>query len=150
MTILRHCELRRRLVTEARTWLKTPYHHQGRVKGERGGVDCAQILIAVFFGCGVIDEEPPVGNYAHDWHMNRGEELYEQWLDRYGTQITRDEVQPGDVALFRFGRTFSHGGIVVGTDPLEFIHSYITTGVTTSRIDESPLDGRPVKFWSIG
>jgi cell wall-associated NlpC family hydrolase len=33
-------------------------------------------------------------------------------------------VQPGDVAVFRFGRCYSHGGIVVETDPLAIVHAY--------------------------
>ena len=35
-----------RVRSEALTWLGTPYHHQGRVKGV--GVDCGQILIAIY------------------------------------------------------------------------------------------------------
>ncbi len=33
------------VVRTARTWLGTPYHHQGRLKGV--GVDCAGLLIGV-------------------------------------------------------------------------------------------------------
>lgn len=33
-------------------------------------------------------------------------------------------VQPGDVAVFRFGRCYSHGGIVVETDPIAIVHAY--------------------------
>lgn len=135
--------LREQIVVEARSWLKTPYHHHARVKGV--GVDCAQILIAVFAAVGVIDEFDP-GNYARDWHMHRNEEVYAQWLDRFGRRVETPAV--GDVALFRFGRTFSHGAIVVDEQP-SFIHSYIETGVTLTRIDEAPLAGRPVLYWSI-
>ena len=33
------------IVTEARTWVRTPYHHQARLKGV--GVDCAGLVIGV-------------------------------------------------------------------------------------------------------
>lgn len=33
-------------VAEAITWLGTPYHHQGRVKGV--GVDCGTLLCEVY------------------------------------------------------------------------------------------------------
>lgn len=148
MTLLREQEMRRRLVAEGMTWLKTPYHHHGRVKGV--GVDCAQILIAVAAEVGVVEAFDP-GNYARDWHLHRNEELYAQWLDRCGRRIERRQVQPGDVALLQFGRTYSHGGIVSAVDggEIELIHSYVGLGVTTTRLSEAPLDGRPVLFWSL-
>lgn len=129
------------IVAEARTWLGTPYHHHARVKG--AGVDCAQILFAVFAAVGLI-EHVDFTEYAHDWHLHRGEEQYLSWLARYAVEV--EQPQPGDVAVFRFGRTFSHGGIVA---PEGVIHAYIGRGVILSRLNEEPLDGRPVKFWSV-
>ena len=32
--------------------------------------------------------------------------------------------QPGDVAVFRFGRCYSHGGIVTRTKPTTIVHAY--------------------------
>lgn len=129
------------VVAEARTWIGTPYHHHARVKG--AGVDCAQILIAVFSAAGVIDAFDP-GPYARDWHLHRSEEIYQQWLDRYGDRV--DVPEPGDVALYRFGRTFSHGGIVA---PEGVIHAYRGRGVTVTRSGEEPLAGRPVLHWRV-
>lgn len=129
------------LVAEARTWLGTPYHHHARVKG--AGVDCAQILIAVFAECGVIEAFDP-GHYATDWHLHRSEEKYIEWMDRYGVRVKRPE--PGDVGLWKFGRTYSHGGIVV---PEGVIHAYVERGVIRSRLDEEPLAGREVMFWKV-
>ena len=34
------------LVAEALTWLGTPYHHAGRVKG--GGTDCGMLILQAF------------------------------------------------------------------------------------------------------
>lgn len=128
---------------EAATWLKTPYHHHGRVKGV--GVDCAQFLCAVYEAAGVIGKVDP-GFYAHDWHLHHGEEQFLAWIERSGGR--RVEVpQRGDVAVFRFGRTFSHGAIMLTADTA--IHSYIEMGVVITRLDEQPLAGRPVQFWSL-
>lgn len=141
-------DIRAAIVAEARTWIGTPYHHHARLRGV--GVDCAQILIAVFEACGLV-RNVQVGDYAREWHMHRSEEMYAEWLDVYGTRI--EDPQPGDVALFRFGRTFSHGAIIVGgalaTD-LEMVHAYVNRGVIGSRLTEDPLQGRPVQFWRIG
>ena len=41
-----------RVRSEALTWLGTPYHHQGRVKGV--GVDCGQILISIYEKAGIL------------------------------------------------------------------------------------------------
>ena len=40
-----HPDLRARIVAEAMTWLGTPYHHRGKLKGI--GVDCAQLPLCV-------------------------------------------------------------------------------------------------------
>ncbi|MEX8520078.1 MAG: hypothetical protein AB3X44_16330 [Leptothrix sp. (in: b-proteobacteria)] len=140
-----HDDLRARIVEEAYSWMNppTPYHHHARLKGI--GVDCAQILIGVFEACGVVANVDP-GNYAHDWHLHHSEELYANHLDLYGVRTT--EPQAGDVALYKFGRTYSHGAIVVNNN-LDVIHSYIGRGVILSRPHEDPLDGRPVLYWSI-
>jgi len=73
MTTLDQQELRARVAAEAMTWRGTSYHHHGRIKGV--GVDCAQILAAVFEA---VDLIPPtdLGAYAREWHLHHGEELY--------------------------------------------------------------------------
>lgn len=146
MTTLREAEMRLRVVVEARGWIGTPYHHHGRVRGV--GVDCAQILAAVYESVGLVPHLD-LGNYSTQWHLHRGEETYLQWLRDVGAR----EVQapaPGDVGVWRFGRTFSHGGIVIegGADPV-IVHSYIGRGVIVSRASEQPLAGRPACYWSI-
>ena len=50
-------EQRQAVVAEALTWLGTPYHHRARVKG--AGVDCGQLLAAVFEGAGVLRHVDP-------------------------------------------------------------------------------------------
>lgn len=131
------------VVAEALTWVGTPYHAHARIKGV--GVDCAQILIAIYAGLGLAPEVDP-GQYAPDWHLHHSEELYISWLEKAGAHRV-EEAALGDMALFRFGRTYSHGAIVVGPD--EFVHSYLGRGVIRSRITEDPLHGRPVQFWSV-
>ena len=108
-----------RIVAEARRWEGTPYRHQGDVLGV--GVDCAMILVRVFCDLGLvpmIDPRP----YATDWHLHRSEEKYLSWVMDYATKV--DDPQPGDVALFKFGRCLSHGGIVDQVTPeITMIHA---------------------------
>ena len=138
-------EAREAVVREAMSWLGTPYHHHARVKGV--GVDCAQILCAVYETAGVVPHVDP-GTYATDWHLHRHEEMYSHWLLKYASRLGPDEVPfPGDVALFKFGRCFSHGAIVVEDGLL--VHSYVNRGVVLSRATEEPLQGREVIYWKL-
>jgi cell wall-associated NlpC family hydrolase len=138
------------VVAEALTWINTPYHHHARVKGV--GVDCAQLLCAVYEACGLVPHIDP-GNYAHDWHLHRGEEVFIGWLEKVGAREVRAPVRPapGDVALFKYGRAYSHGGIVVESrGELTVVHAYLMRGVIRSRLDDEPLHGRGARFWSVG
>jgi cell wall-associated NlpC family hydrolase len=125
----------------ARTWAGTPYHHHGRIKGV--GVDCAMLLCEVY--ASLVGRVDP-GEYAPQWGLHRSEELYIQWIEKCGGH----QVQTpglGDIAVFRFGRTFSHGGILVG--PELVLHAYIGAHVMYSRLTEAPLDGRETRFYSL-
>lgn len=143
---------RQAVVDEALSWLRTPYHHHGRIKGPGGGVDCLMLLAEVFERSGLVDRVEP-GNYARDWHLHRNEEAYMQGLMRYAVQREPGELpDAGDIVLFRFGRTYSHGAIVVEAAAqvprVAVVHSYIGLGVIKGRIREAPLAGRPYQFWT--
>ena len=147
---MNEAEERSAVVDEAWSWLHTPYHHLARVKGV--GVDCLMVLCEVFERCGLVPHIDP-GRYAHDWHLHRNEETYLAGLERYAKRVEGRDPLPGDIAMFRFGRTFSHGGVVVevGASARDavVVHSYIGRGVIASRLREEPLDGRPLQLWSI-
>jgi NlpC/P60 family putative phage cell wall peptidase len=138
------CELRLReaVVTEAHTWLRTPYHHMGGIKG--GGTDCLMLLAAVYEAVGAI---PPVAVpfYPPDWNLHRDAERYLEGVARYAREI---EGPPGvgDVAVFKFGRCFAHGAIVVAWPRL--IHAWHNAGVVYADADQPPLRCREVRFFS--
>lgn len=125
---------------EAATWLGTPYHHMGRVK--RAGVDCLTLLAEIYHAAGVIGHvELPF--YPPDWHLHRDAERYLEGLMRYAREVARP--QPGDVAVFRFGRCFAHGAVVTGWPGL--IHAWHSGGVIRADASQLQLAGRPVKFF---
>lgn len=131
------------VVQEALTWLKTPYHHQGRLLGI--GVDCGMFLLEVFEKTGhipFIDPRP----YPPDWHLHQSEQKYLGWVEKYAHRV--GTPLPGDLVLYRYGRCLSHGAIVTAWP--EVIHSYLGIGVTRSGAEEAPLEARRVAgFWSI-
>ncbi|MGC1300937.1 MAG: NlpC/P60 family protein [Caulobacteraceae bacterium] len=114
------------VVAEARTWLATPYAHRQRLRG--AGVDCAQLPLAVYEAAGVL---PPtdVGAYPAQWHMHRSEERYLGWLEKLARPIDEADVQAGDFMVFRFGRTYSHGAIIV--EPGIVIHALARARLVT-------------------
>lgn len=132
-----------KIVDEAKSWLGTPYHHLARVKG--AGVDCAQILIAVFAGVGLI-EEFDTGNYPPDWMMHRDEERYLGFITEYADEV--ETPQPGDVVLYRVGRCYSHAGII--TQWPEIIHaSRPDRMVCLADGLQGWLAGRTHTFWRV-
>jgi len=137
-------EQREAVVAEAHTWLNTPYRHMAAVKGS--GVDCATILREVYGkvlpGCAgiVIDHYPP------DWHLHRDDERYLDIVRKYASEV--ETPKPGDIVVIRYGRAFSHGGIVVNW-PL-CIHAYVSARCVCLEDFQAnkELDGRPMKFFS--
>jgi NlpC/P60 family putative phage cell wall peptidase len=139
------------VASQALAWVGTPYHAQARVLGV--GVDCVHLLCAVYEAAGVRDHIEPDA-YARDWHLHHSAELYMQGLFRHA-HLRPAGALPGlgDVLLFRFGRTFSHAGIVVdgvgqGADELTLVHAFHQRGVIRSRLGEEPLAGRECQLWS--
>ena len=107
------------VVSEAESWLGTPYHHEARIKGH--GVDCAQILVGVFANVGLI-EPVRLPHYPMDWNLHRDEERYLDILARYTREIG-SAPRPADIVVWKFGRCFSHGAIVVAWPVV--IHAYV-------------------------
>ena len=100
--------LEQTVVDEARSWILTPYHSQQRVKGV--GVDCAQLLIGVYVNARAIEPTNGPEYYSPDWHFHHNEEVLLEWVERYAREVT--EARPADIVMYRFGKTFSHVGIV--------------------------------------
>lgn len=123
------------VVAEARSWLGTPYHHRGRIKG--AGVDCAMLLAEVYHRAGLIPALD-IGHYPMDWHLHRDVEQYLGWVERHASRT--DLALPGDVVLFRFGRCFSHGGIVL--DWPRIIHAYVGQGCVLGDVAAEQRLGR--------
>lgn len=101
--------MRAAIVAEARSWLGTPYHHCARLKGV--GVDCAQLPAAVYYAVGLIPDLQP--EYSPQWMMHRDEERYLSWVRPHAREISRKELSPGDLVMWKFGRTYSHSAIII-------------------------------------
>ena len=121
------------VAAEARSWRGTPYHHAADVKGRQGGVDCAMLIVRVYVDLGFVEPFDP-RPYPPDWMLHRDEERYLGFLLARAHKV--EDPGLGDVILFRVGRCFSHGGIVVETNPLTIVHAYAPMRV----VAEQPLE----------
>lgn len=135
---------REQVVAEAFEWLNTPYLHQGFVKGVEGGVDCCMILIGVYRTLGLLPPELDPRPYPMQWHLHRDAERYLDWFYANAKQV--DEPQAGDVALYKFGRTVSHSGIIVDSENI--IHAYREAGMVI-KTEMRSLEDRIHSYWSL-
>ena len=119
MTITTEAAGRAAVVAEARSWCGTPYHHQADVKG--AGCDCAMLLVRVYVDLGLgapFDPRP----YPQDWHLHRSDERFLGWVNERASPVATPK--PGDVIMLRYGRAYSHGGIVTKALPLTVVHAF--------------------------
>lgn len=115
---------REAVLAEARSWLRTPYHHCADIKGV--GVDCAMLLVGIYRAVGLVPADLDPRPYSPDWHLHRSEEQYLGWLEQYGNEVM--EPMPGDVLVWRFGRAYSHGAILLDPDGT-ILHAYRDAGM---------------------
>jgi NlpC/P60 family putative phage cell wall peptidase len=133
------------IVAEARAWLGTPYHHHACLKGI--GVDCAMLPIGIWSSAGLLQKFDP-GPYPADWHQHRDEERYASIVLTLADEIAEEVLQPGDLILFKFGRAFSHGAILVA--PGIVAHASLRDGavILGDLHRDGDMIGRPRRFFS--
>ncbi|HLI13472.1 MAG TPA: hydrolase [Alphaproteobacteria bacterium] len=136
----------------ARSWIGARYHHMARVRpshaeGEKGATDCAQLLACVYQDAGLIDAVP-LDYYPPDWHLHRGLERYLAVVLAHARET--DSPLPGDVVLYKWGRCFAHGAIVVDPGWPQIVHAIIDArAVILDRGDGGRLRDREKKFFTL-
>jgi len=133
---------RQAIIDEAMTWLRTPWRHAAAVKG--AGVDCGRIVIEIYANCGLIERFTPAP-YMQDFAIHSSEERFLENIERYAVQV--NSPQQGDIAVWKFGRCFSHAALVVLWP--EIIHAKIDEGVLLDNGEQGDLAGREVRFYSV-
>ena len=108
-------------VSAARSYLGTPFHHQGRLKGI--GVDCAGLVVLAARDCGYTIRD--MQGYATIPSQN----LFMQSVMEHCTPIAIGDVLPGDVAMFRFDSEPQHIAIISDIAPdITLLHAYQQAG----------------------
>jgi len=84
------------ILSEARRWIGTPYHHRASLRGV--GTDCLGLVRGVWRA--LYGEEPePLPDYTPDWAEATGAETLLTAATRHMTPTAKPV--PGDILLFR-------------------------------------------------
>ncbi|MDP3460971.1 MAG: NlpC/P60 family protein [Hyphomonas sp.] len=119
------------IVTEARSWIGTPYCHQASLKG--AGCDCLGLVRGVWRA--VIGREPELPPpYTPDWAEALGEETLLAAARRQLIERVPSAARAGDVLIFRMGMGVpaKHCGVMSAPDAV--IHAYWGRSVTETRL----------------
>jgi NlpC/P60 family putative phage cell wall peptidase len=117
------------IITTARAWIGTPYHHGASRKGV--GCDCLGLVRGVWRELYGHEPEAP-GPYTGDWSEATGTEALLTAAGRHMTAVPMGDAAPGDVVVFRLapGRVAKHMAILTPGDHM--IHAQ--EGVPVSEV----------------
>lgn len=146
-------------LTEALSWIGTPFRDCADVKGPNGAVDCAMLITRCAIDTGLVQPFDP-RPYSPRAMLHSTEEKapisFLKILARCGAKEV-ETPRIGDIQVYLFGRMFSHGGIRINSG--EIVHAYGAAGMCLpTRIDEPlltqiPLGAktlpRPVRYFDI-
>lgn len=128
------------IVQEAVTWSGTPYVNHAGIKG--AGADCAFFPCRVYQAVGLIPEdfEPPKYSpqawlnsprQVDKFHLRVVDTTFLDVVEKFFTEITEAEVQPGDLIIYKVVNSWTHGAIVVDY-PENVLHAVVGRGVISS------------------
>lgn len=122
---------RERFLQAARSYLGTPFHHQGRVPGV--GLDCAGVVVCAAREAGMTIADQ--SGYAHQPFGG----LFEQAVLAHADPVSRAQLLPGDLLMFAFGGDPQHIAVVqslAGQD-IYILHAHSAA----RKVVEQRLDG---------
>lgn len=103
--------------------------------------------LAIYQECGILPADFVAPEYSMQWHLHRSEELYLKTIEPFAQEKSGSPL-PADFVVFKFGRAFSHGGIVIEWPII--IHSYIPHGVLLGdALRDGELIGRELKVFEV-
>lgn len=130
------------IVSAARLLIGTPYLHQGRVPGPEGGTDCIGVPVMVAW---MRKMKPLSWNVSGYRRIPDGHSLLRRLRAEMADEVTEEAMQPGDLAVFDWGRYPHHVGIIgdYHLGGLSLIHADNRTGKV---IEQRLVIVHPVRF----
>jgi len=139
-----NAETRANVVAEALSWKGTPYVHNQVLKGV--AADCVLFPLAVYEAVGVL-KPGPIPDYSPQWFLHRSEEKYMLAVLERGA-VETDSLEPGNFCLWRIGRCYSHGGIIIRWP--QIIHALRPREVMLSdATNEASICRKPMKVFTL-
>ena len=121
------------VITEARTWLGTPWRHQACAKG--AGVDCLHFIAGVARELGSADAERFFA--TPEWHSygrHPDPAMMFAGCDALLDRISISDALPADILVLTCGRHPMHFGLLTAADMM--VHAWLGAGrVLEQRID---------------
>lgn len=112
---------RNSIVSEARSWIGTPYRHQASLK--HVGCDCLGLVRGVWRA--LLGDEPEAAPpYSRDWAEASGEEALANAARKHLVEIDPAAFQPGDVLLFRYAPRYPAKHAAIVTSPTTMVHAH--------------------------
>lgn len=109
------------IVTAARGWLQTPFHHCQRTRGL--AVDCVGLVIGVGHELRMFEYDNTAYSHIAPEGITRSE------LMKFCFPVPKGGAwEPGDILLFRIGGYEQHVAFFCGGEPATMIHAYAQAG----------------------
>lgn len=125
-------QIAEKLIKEARQWLGTPFHHQGRKRG--GGCDCIGFVMGVLSAAGLHSRFENKCGQAHPFERfdvfgyapDPNSQFLQKAMAEHFDEIDPQTAQAGDILLFRILKLPQHVGFVANhpMGGLSLIHAY--------------------------
>lgn len=124
-----------RIVEVARSYLGTPFAHQGRMPGV--GLDCAGVVIAIARELGMVAPDFDITGYGR---TPDGKSLV-GWCREHMTEIPKAEMRPGDVLCVAWENIPHHLAVLVDYKygGLAIVHSIDQRGKKRGQVVEHRL-----------
>ncbi|MCH9753509.1 MAG: C40 family peptidase [Alphaproteobacteria bacterium] len=150
--------IRKLIVKEARSWIGTKFHHQGRVKkskNSQGGCDCLGLVIKIADALHLKDmhgtkiKDLDEINYSS---IPDGDYLYKKLTYHFKEKDAKN-IKYGDVALFSFKKHPQHLGIIgeqtYAKHHHTLIHAYSVNGYVCEHILDKKWHSRLVAVFTL-
>lgn len=108
-------DVKSKIMQQYASWKGVSYRLGGTTKN---GIDCSAFVQRTF---------------SEQFGMDLPRSTSDQ--QNSGTKVKRDSLKPGDLVLFKTGRTMRHVGIYIGEN--KFVHASTSSGVIVSQMDSS-------------
>jgi cell wall-associated NlpC family hydrolase len=114
-------EQRHQVSAIALSWVGTPFHDNAEIKG--AGVDCARLLKRVWEESGLI-ECFTLPHYSPQHMAHLSEERFMGWVRKFAHEIKQDDARPADLVLYKIGKCYSHGAIIIEPGLPNIVHAW--------------------------